>query len=100
MGFLGFWGSVLRGKSGRRRGANGCFYRGIPGVLGGVRVRCGDSAHGGPGRANWAKNFLKIFKKGGGKPKIGVREVLEGGAGAPYIGCAGRLLGAICRSEC
>ena len=27
----------------------------------GARVRQGDSAHGGHGRANWAKNFLKIF---------------------------------------
>ena len=69
MGFSGFWRGVLRVILRRRRGANGCFYRGIPGVLGGVRVRCGDSAHGGPGRANWAKNFLKIFKKRGGKPK-------------------------------
>ena len=40
------------------------------------------------------EKFLKIFKKRGGKPKIGVREVPGGGAGAPYIGCAGRLLGA------
>ena len=100
MGFLGPWRGVLWVILGWQRGTDGLFCRGIPGVLGGVRVRCGDSAHGGPGRANWAKNFLKIFKKGGGKPKIGVREVLEGGAGAPYIGCAGRLLGAICRSEC
>ena len=52
-------------------------------------MRCGDSAHGGPGRANWAKNFLKIFKKRGGKPKNwGTR----GGAGAAYIGCARRFL--------
>jgi hypothetical protein len=35
------------------------------GVLGGVWARRGDSAHGGHGRANWAKNFLKIFKKKG-----------------------------------
>lgn len=68
-GFFRVRRGVLRGKSGRRRGANGWFCREIPGVLGGVRVRCGDSAHGGPGRANWAKNFLKIFKKRGGKPK-------------------------------
>ena len=38
------------------------------------------------------KNFLKIFEKRGGKPKIGVRERSGGGAGAPYIGCAGRFL--------
>jgi len=71
VGFLGFWGSVLRGKSGRRRGANGCFYRGIPGVLGGVRVRCGDSAHGGHGRGFWAKKFLKKGVKKSKNPKIG-----------------------------
>ena len=35
----------------------------------------------------------KIFKKGGENRKIGVQEVLEGGLGAPYIGCAGRFLG-------
>ena len=31
----------------------------------------------------------KIFKKGVKNRKIGVREVPEGGVGAPYIGCAG-----------
>lgn len=31
----------------------------------------------------------KIFKKGAENRKIGVREVPKGGAGAPYIGCAG-----------
>ena len=41
----------------------------------------------------------KIFKKGVKNRKIGVREVLEDGAGPPYIGCAGRLLGVIFRSE-
>ena len=35
----------------------------------------------------------KIFKKGAKTRKIGVREVPEGGLGAPYIGCAGQLLG-------
>ena len=38
----------------------------------------------------------KILKKGRERVKnrkIGVREVPEGGAGAPYIGCAGRFLG-------
>lgn len=64
MGFLGFWGSVLRGKSGRRRGADGAFCRGIPRFLGSARVRRGDSAHGGQCRAVGAKKFLKIFKKG------------------------------------
>lgn len=34
------------------------------------------------------KNFLKIFKKRGENPEIGVREGSKGGAGAPYIGCA------------
>lgn len=50
---------------------DGQFYRGIPGFSGGARVRRGDSAHGGQCRGGWAKNFLKIFKKRGGKPKIG-----------------------------
>ena len=42
------------------------------------------------------KKFLKIFKKRVKNPKIGVREVLEDGLGAPYIGCAG---GAIFRRD-
>lgn len=88
MGFLGFWGSVLRGKSGRRRGANRRFCREIPRFLSGARVRRGDSAHGGQYRGGWAKKILKIFKKGVKNRKIEVREVPEGGLGAPYIGCA------------
>lgn len=52
MGFSGLWRGVLRGILGRRRGVNGAFCRGIPGGLGGVRVRRRDSAHGGHGRAN------------------------------------------------
>lgn len=43
-----------------------------------------------------AKKILKIFKKGVKTRKIGVREVPEGGLGAPYIGCAG---GAIFRRD-
>lgn len=78
---------------GRWRGGNGRICRGIPGFSDGARVRRGDSAHGGYGWGGWAKKFLKIFKKGGKARKIGVREVPEGGAGAPYIGCAGRFLG-------
>lgn len=93
MGFLGFWGSVLRGKSGRRRDADGRFCREIPGFLSGARARRGDSAHGGHRRALGAKKFLKIFKKGVENREIGVREVLEDGLGAPYIGCTGRFLG-------
>lgn len=68
MGFLGFWGSVLRGKSGRRRGANRRFYREIPGFLSGARARRGDSAHGRYCRANWAKKF---FRKGQKTEKLG-----------------------------
>lgn len=61
MGILGFWGGVLRGKSGRRRGANGQFCRGIPGFLSGARARRGDSAHGGHGRGGWGeKNFKNL----------------------------------------
>lgn len=88
MGTLGLWGGVLRTILGRRRGADGRFCRGIPGFLGGVRARRGDSAHGGHGRANWAKKFLKIFKKRGENPKNGVPEVPGGGVRASYIGCA------------
>ena len=40
----------------------------------------------------------KIFKKGVENLKIGVREGSEGGLRAPYIGSAGRFLGAIFRS--
>ena len=69
MGFWGLWRGVLRAILRRRRGADGWFCRGIPGFLAWLGVRRGDSAHGGHGRANWAKNFLKIFKKRGGKPK-------------------------------
>lgn len=52
MGFSGLWRGVLRAILGQRRGVNGRFCRGIPGFLGGARVRRGDSAHGGHGRAN------------------------------------------------
>lgn len=86
MGFLGFWGRVLRVILRWRRGANGRFCRGIPGFLGGERVRRGDSAHGGHGRRDWAKKFLKTFKKGVENREIGVREGSDGGLGAPYIG--------------
>lgn len=85
----------MRAILGRRRGENRQFYREIPGFLGGVWARHGDSAHGGHGRANLAKKFLK---KGVENRKLGAREVPEGGAGAHYIGRAGRLLGTIFRS--
>ena len=81
MGFSGFRGGVLRGKSERRRGANGRFCRGIPGFSGGARVRRGDSAHGGHGWANWAKKFLKTFKKGMKTRKLGcerARKAMQG----------------------
>lgn len=61
MGTLGLWGGVLRAILGRRRGAHGRFCRGIPGVLGDMRARRSDSAHGGRRRGDWAKKFLKIF---------------------------------------
>ena len=93
MGVLGLWAGILRGILGRRRGANGAFCREIPGFLGGVRARRGDSAHGGHGRANWVKKFLKTFKKRDENPEIGVREVPDSDLGAPYIGCARRFLG-------
>lgn len=86
----------MRGILGRRRGKDGRFCREIPRFLSGARVWRGDSAHGGHRRALGAKKFLKIFKKEARNPKIGVREVPEGGLSAPYIGRAGRSLGAIC----
>ena len=92
MGVLGFRGGVLRVILGRRRGAGGRFYREIPGFLGEMRTRRGDSAHGGHQRALGAKKFLKIFKKGVENLKIGVREVPGGGLGAPYRVC-GVILG-------
>jgi len=64
VGILGFRGGVLPAILERWQGLDGRFCRGIPGFLGGVRARRGDSAHGGHGRANWAKKILKIFKKG------------------------------------
>lgn len=88
MGVLGLWRGVLRGILGWSRGANGRFYREIPGFSGGVRARHGDSAHGGHCRARGAKKFLKIFKKRGENPKNGVPEVPGGGVRASYIGCA------------
>ena len=48
-------------------------------------MRRGDSAHGGQRRAVGAKKFLKTFKKRMKTRKLGAREVLEGGAGPPYI---------------
>ena len=89
MGFLGFWRDILRGVLGRRRGVDGAFYREIPGFFG---WREGAARRFSARRtaAGWLGE--KIFKKGGEKgekPKIGVREVPEDGAGAPYIGRAG-----------
>lgn len=40
----------------------------------------------------WRKIFLREGEKGVKNRKIGVREVPEGGLGAPYIGCAGWFL--------
>lgn len=85
MGFLGSRRGVLRVSLGWRRGTDGRFYRGIPGFLGWARVRRGDSAHGGHGQALGAKKFLKKGERGRKTQKIGVREVPEGGARAPYI---------------
>lgn len=81
MGVLGLWRGVLRGISGRWRGAHGVFCRGIPGFLGGARARHGDSAHGGRCRVLGAKKFLKFFKKGWKTEKLGCgrrREVVQG----------------------
>ena len=48
---------------------DGRFCREIPGFSGDARVRRGDSAHGGHGRANWAKKFFKNLLERGEKPK-------------------------------
>lgn len=88
MGVLGFQGGVLRAILGRRRGANGRFCRGIPGFLGWTRVRRGDSAHGGHGRAGGAKKFLKKGVKKGEKPKNwGVGGAVRWSEGALYRAC-------------
>ena len=75
MGFSEFWGGILRVILGRRRGADGRFCRGIPGFLAWVRVRRGDSAHGGHCRASLVKIFLK---KGRKTEKLGVWRCHEG----------------------
>jgi len=46
-----FWGGGEAGMGG--------FTAEFRGFWGWARARHGDSAHGGHGRANWAKNFLK-----------------------------------------
>lgn len=89
MGVLGLWRGVLRGKSGRRRGANGRFSREIPGFLGWVMARRGDSAHGGHCRARGAKKF---FKKGVKNQKLGRERCRKVAWGHPNIGRAGRFL--------
>lgn len=92
-------GWVFQGSGGvfwgRFWGADGRFYREISGFLSDARARRGDSAHGGHGRASWAKKFLKIFKKGVKTRKIGVREVSEDGLGAPLY----RVCGVIFRRD-
>ena len=84
----------MRVSLGWRRGTDGRFCREIPGFLGGARVRRDGSAHGGHCRANWAKKFLKIFKKRGGKPKNwGARDAGRRSEGTLY-----RVRGVIFRS--
>ena len=70
MGFLGSRRGVLRVSLGRQRGTDGRFCREIPGFLVWVRMRHGDSAHGGRYRASLAKKFLKKGWKRGEKSKI------------------------------
>lgn len=45
------------------------------------------------------KIFKNFYKRGRKTQKLRVREVLEGGAGAPYIGRAERFLGLEVRPE-
>lgn len=97
MGFLGLWSGVLQVISGRWRGANGRFYREIPGFLSWARVRRGDSAHGGHRRALGAKKFLKIFKKRGGEPKNWGARGVGWRSGCTLYRVCGVILGAIFR---
>lgn len=92
----GFFGVPEGRFAGDFGAAAGCGWAVLPRnsrVLVWMRVRRGDSAHGGHCRASLAKKFLKKGEKRAKNRKIGVREVPEGGLGAPYIGCAGRFLG-------
>lgn len=81
MGLQGFRRGVLRAKSGRRRGTNRRFYRGIPRFLVWQRVRRGDSAHGGQCRGDWAKIFLK---RGGKSKNWGARGTERANLGTLY----------------
>lgn len=71
MGFLGLWRGVLRGILGLSRGVAGVFCRGIPGFLGGVRARRGDSAHGGQRRGGRGEKIFKNLLERGENPEIG-----------------------------
>lgn len=57
MGFSGFRGGVLRAILRWRRGANGAFYRGIPGFLGGVRYGKAIQRTADTGGRSGRKNF-------------------------------------------
>ena len=61
MGVLGLWRGVLRGILGAAARREWGVSPRNSGVLAWTWARGGDSAHGGHGRASWAKNFLKIF---------------------------------------
>ena len=74
--FLEFWRDILRGFLGRRRGARGRFYREIPGVSGGARVRRGDSSARRTGAGTRGEKILKFLERGE-NPKIGVQEGRE-----------------------
>lgn len=88
MGVLGLWVGVLRVILGLSRGVAGVFCREIPGFLGGVRARRGDSAHGGRCRGGWTKKFFKKGGEKGEKPKNWGARGAGRWCGASYIGCA------------
>lgn len=87
-GYFGALGQCFTGKIGAAARREWAVLPRNSGVLGGVWARGGDSAHGGHERANWAKNFLKIFKKRGGKPgNWGARGVGRRSEGTLYRVC-------------
>ena len=70
-GFFRVLGQCFTGKIGAAARREWAVLPRNSGFLGGARVRRGDSAHGGHERANWAKNFLKIFKNVRKTQKLG-----------------------------
>jgi hypothetical protein len=86
-----FWGG-----SKARMGGFAAKFRGFRVAQGcGEAIQCTADMGGLTGR----KNFLKIFKIRVKTRKLGCERCWKVDWGAPYIGCAGRFLGTIFRSE-